>query len=94
VVARAGGEEFVVVMPFTDATAARSCAERLRAAIAAEPWGEIAAGMAITTSIGVVTSPTTTDLDTTIRLADRRLYAAKSAGRNRVDADSFAAAAA
>jgi diguanylate cyclase (GGDEF)-like protein len=93
VVARAGGEEFVVVMPFTDAGAARSCAERLRCAIAAEPWDEIAAGISLTTSIGVVTSATTTDIDTTIRLADRRLYAAKSAGRNRVDAESFAAAA-
>jgi two-component system, cell cycle response regulator len=92
VVARVGGEEFVVVMPRTDATDAATCAERLRAAIAAEPWSSIGAGMSITTSIGLVTSATTTDIDTTVRLADRRLYAAKSAGRNRIDATSYAAA--
>jgi diguanylate cyclase (GGDEF)-like protein len=92
IVARAGGEEFVVVMPWTDVAEATACAERLRAAIAAEPWSDLAAAMSITTSIGLVTSASTTDLDSTIRLADRRLYAAKSAGRNRIDATSFAAA--
>ncbi|HWI71225.1 MAG TPA: diguanylate cyclase [Baekduia sp.] len=92
IVARAGGEEFVVVMPWTDVADATACAERLRSAIASEPWSRIAVGMSITTSIGLVTSATTTDIDTTIRLADRRLYAAKSAGRNRIDATSFAAA--
>jgi diguanylate cyclase (GGDEF)-like protein len=92
VVARAGGEEFVVVMPFTDATDAAVCAERLRTAIATERWPAIAPDLAITISIGLVTSSTTSDVETTFRLADRRLYAAKSAGRNRIDATSFAAA--
>jgi diguanylate cyclase (GGDEF)-like protein len=92
IVARAGGEEFVVVMPWTDVADATACAERLRAAIAAEPWFTIALGLSITTSIGLVTSATTSDLESTVRLADRRLYAAKSAGRNRIDATSFAAA--
>ena len=92
IVARAGGEEFVVVMPWTDAADAAACAERLRTAIAGEDWSIIAPGLSITTSIGLVTSPTTSDVDGTFRLADRRLYAAKSAGRNRIDASSFAAA--
>jgi diguanylate cyclase (GGDEF)-like protein len=92
IVARAGGEEFVVVMPWTDTVDAGSCAERLRTAIAEEPWSSIAPGLAITTSIGLVTSSSTSDVDGTFRLADRRLYAAKSAGRNRIDASSFAAA--
>ncbi|MDX6684458.1 MAG: hypothetical protein QOF86_586 [Baekduia sp.] len=91
VVARSGGEEFVVVMPHTDAVAAGACAERLRAAVAAEPWHELAPGLAITASIGVVSAPTAEDVDGLVRLADRRLYAAKGAGRNRVDARSFAA---
>ena len=95
VVARAGGEEFVVVMPHTDAEAAATCAERLRRAIAAGAWASIAPGLAITTSIGLVTT-TTVDgtVDAVVRLADRRLYAAKSAGRNRVDATSYAPATA
>ena len=38
VVTRAGGEEFVIVMPWTDAADAAVCAERLRAAIAAADW--------------------------------------------------------
>jgi diguanylate cyclase (GGDEF)-like protein len=84
VVARAGGEEFVVVMPWTDAADAARCAERLRAAICADDWSVIAAGLEITTSIGLVTSDTV-DVDAAVRLADKRLYAAKSAGRNRVD---------
>lgn len=93
VVARAGGEEFVIVMPWTDARDAAVCAERLRAAIAAEGWSAIADGMEITTSIGLVTSATVDDVEALVRLADRRLYAAKSAGRNRVDGTSFAPAA-
>ena len=94
VVTRAGGEEFVVVMPWTGARDAVVCAERLRAAIAAEDWSAIASGMAITTSIGLVTSATAEDVEGAVRLADRRLYAAKEAGRNRVDGTSFASSAA
>ncbi|HEY6757936.1 MAG TPA: GGDEF domain-containing protein [Baekduia sp.] len=93
VVARTGGEEFVVVMVGTSEFDAVACAERIRIALAAEPWEEIARGLAITASIGVV-SARATGTEDLIRLADRRLYAAKQAGRNRVDATSFAAAAA
>lgn len=93
VVARAGGEEFVIVMPWTGEADAAVCAERLRAAIAADDWSSIAAGMEITTSIGLVTSATADDVEAAVRLADRRLYAAKGAGRNRVDGTSFAPAA-
>jgi diguanylate cyclase (GGDEF)-like protein len=90
VVARTGGEEFVIVMAGTAEADAIACAERVRAALVAEPWGEIAPGLAITASIGVVCAQDTA-VDAVVRLADRRLYAAKRAGRNRVDAHSFAA---
>jgi diguanylate cyclase (GGDEF)-like protein len=83
VVARTGGEEFVVVMPGTEERDAVACAERLRAALASDDWARIAPGLAITASIGVV-SASATRSDDVIRLADRRLYAAKEAGRNRV----------
>jgi diguanylate cyclase (GGDEF)-like protein len=92
VVTRAGGEEFIIVMPWTDARDAAICAERLRTAIAAENWSAVADGMEITTSIGLVTSATADDVEGAVRLADQRLYAAKSAGRNRVDGTSFAPA--
>jgi diguanylate cyclase (GGDEF)-like protein len=92
VVARTGGEEFVIVMPGAEAANALACAERLRAAIAGEPWEAIAPGLAITASVGVVSARAVGSEDL-VRLADRRLYAAKAAGRNRVDAHSFAIAA-
>ncbi len=83
-VVRTGGEEFVVLMPGTDAGAAVACCERLRAFIAAEPWERIAAGMAVTASVGVATAAAAGALDTLATLADQRLYAAKRAGRNRI----------
>jgi diguanylate cyclase (GGDEF)-like protein len=84
VVARTGGEEFVVLMPHTEPAAAVACCERLRAAIRDEPWERIAAGMTLTASVGVASLPDASDLDALARLADRRLYAAKHAGRDRV----------
>ena len=91
VVARSGGEEFMVLMPLTSADDAYRCAERLREVLADEPWDAIAPGMVITASIGVVSDLASADVEALARLADRRLYAAKNAGRNRVDAHSYAA---
>jgi diguanylate cyclase (GGDEF)-like protein len=83
-VVRTGGEEFVVLMPGTDERAAVACGERLRAAIGAEPWERVAAGMRVTASVGVATSPDATGLDQLAKAADLRLLAAKRAGRDRV----------
>ena len=83
-VVRSGGEEFLVLMPLTDPDAAVQCAERIRIAIAREPWSQIAAGLTLTASVGVATSAGADDLDQLIRLADARLYAAKHGGRDRV----------
>jgi diguanylate cyclase (GGDEF)-like protein len=90
VVARTGGEEFVVLMPVADHDAATACAERLCATFAAERWHEIAPGLVVTASIGVASTSAATGAEDLLKLADRRLYAAKHAGRNRIDADSFA----
>jgi diguanylate cyclase (GGDEF)-like protein len=88
VVARTGGEEFVVVMPATGEPDAVACAERVRGALVAEPWEAIAPGLVVTASIGVVSAQSDA-VEALVRMADQRLYAAKSAGRNRVDAHSL-----
>lgn len=92
VAARYGGEEFVVLLPGTDVASAKLLAERIRNVVAATPVdlpnGE---AVTITASIGiseVQPSPAANDLktvgDSLIARADVALYAAKSAGRDRV----------
>ncbi len=79
---RFGGEEFVLVVTGVDETAARELAERLRAAVAGAP----VAGVALTASFGVaVTAPDDGfEYRQAFVQADAALYAAKSAGRDRV----------
>jgi diguanylate cyclase (GGDEF)-like protein len=84
VVVRTGGEEFVLLMPQTDARAAAAACERLRTAIRDEPWDRIAPGMTLTASMGVATAQSASDLRALTELADQRLYEAKRAGRDRV----------
>ncbi len=88
-IARYGGEEFVIVMPETGHTGALQAAEKVRAAIAAEPLLTTAGSIAITASFGVATltpdgDGTSQRIDQFIAAADTRLYASKHAGRNRV----------
>jgi two-component system cell cycle response regulator len=86
-VARLGGEEFVVVMPETDLAIAATVAERLRAAVAREPFAVRASGdkLAVTISIGVTgISANGDDRDRVLKRADEALYNAKTRGRNRV----------
>jgi diguanylate cyclase (GGDEF)-like protein len=86
VVVRTGGEEFVVLMPDTGANAAAACCERLCVAIRDAPWDEIAPGLRVTASLGVATAARPEERARLGQLADRRLYAAKRAGRDRVAA--------
>lgn len=83
---RYGGEEFVVVMPDTDAQSAASIAERLRGIIEAAPFPMPAGGsLQITASLGIASF--TTGVQTPEQLlknADKALYEAKNRGRNRV----------
>ena len=83
-VVRTGGEEFVILMPDTEPRAAAACCERLREAIRREDWDALAPGLAVTASIGLACSTGETDVETLAKLADRRLYEAKRAGRDRV----------
>jgi diguanylate cyclase (GGDEF)-like protein len=84
VVVRSGGEEFLVLMPATDAGAARAACERIRVAVAGQEWDRTAVGLAVTTSVGVATAHDPADLEALVQRADARLYEAKNAGRNRV----------
>ena len=81
VVARAGGEEFVVVLSRTSSVGARRVAEALRTAVAA---GGDALEASLTVSVGVATAKTPEEVDEAFAAADRALYMAKETGRNRV----------
>jgi diguanylate cyclase (GGDEF)-like protein len=85
-VARVGGEEFMVLLPQLALDAARQIGERVRSAIESTEFeAGIGQPLAITVSIGVSEFGRDGDtLDTILRVADERLYRAKSAGRNRV----------
>jgi diguanylate cyclase len=74
IVARYGGDEFVVVMPQTDLAGASKFAERLRLKIAEQ--------MPFTVSIGVASSRTEEAVESLFQRADAALYRAKSDGRN------------
>jgi PleD family two-component response regulator len=58
----------------------------LRARVADYPWELLQPGLAVTISLGVAVVPDDGDLPAAMTRADQRLYAAKHAGRNRVEA--------
>ena len=81
-VGRIGGEEFVWLLPGLASTEAHHLADRLRAAIAD---GSGLPGLPeLTASVGLATLQSGDDVEAFLRKADQALYAAKSAGRNRV----------
>lgn len=87
-VSRWGGEEFLIAMPDAGPRIALKVAERLRLSIAAAPARVpgCAAALPVTVSIGVTSYRRDGDtVDALLRRADRGLYAAKRAGRNRVE---------
>ena len=82
VCARYGGEEFVVILPQCDREDAARVAERLRESIASTPVSKVGQ---VTASIGVATYPSgAKSKDELVEMADRAMYRAKEAGRNRV----------
>jgi diguanylate cyclase (GGDEF)-like protein len=85
VAARAGGEEFCILLPDTDLDGALEVAEKLRAAIARLEVPGVDA--TITGSFGVASFPLhAMDTPTLLRKSDRALYVAKQHGRDRVEA--------
>ncbi len=87
ILAKYGGDEFVIIMSQTRREGARVLAERIRAAVSAHGFPGEDSGKKITTSMGIAQFPD--DGETTrglLEAADRALYAAKRTGRNRVAA--------
>ena len=84
-VARWGGEEFVVLLRDCALPDALRLAEDIRAAIAELPFGAMGS---LTVSVGVAEARASEDLTTWLERADQALYRAKRSGRNEVAADS------
>ncbi len=84
-IGRLGGEEFAVLMPETELSAATEVANRLRQSIAAQEISLGKSSLSITVSIGVAAlHPEDADIDALLHRADTALYQAKQGGRNRV----------
>jgi diguanylate cyclase (GGDEF)-like protein len=92
-VARYGGEEFVCVLPDTDLEGAMAFAHALRKAVLdlEIPHEHSQAANTVTMSIGISTFVPTEDREPfdLVRAADKKLYAAKQAGRNRVEGGQY-----
>lgn len=96
--ARYGGEEFVLVLPAADSATAVSICENARGRVERFPWTQLAPGLHVTVSIGVVVVGETqartmppapnqrfsTNAEDQLFNADVLLYAAKQSGRNAV----------
>lgn len=82
VLARWGGEEFLLIMPGTGLEQARTAIERLRTS----GFGERPEGGPVTASIGIAErrADNVGDWKRLVELADQRMYAAKQGGRDRV----------
>jgi diguanylate cyclase (GGDEF)-like protein/PAS domain S-box-containing protein len=85
VLARLGGEEFAILMPSCDGMMASVIAERLRRAVASRAVDTDAGPVGVTASFGVAElRPDDKGVEALLKRADRALYAAKDAGRDRV----------
>ena len=86
ILGRFGGEEFVILLPETKLKDAKFIAERLRHLVAETPIETEVGVIHTTISIGVATARTASRLtiDQLLSRADRAMYRAKQAGRNRV----------
>jgi diguanylate cyclase (GGDEF)-like protein len=84
VVARTGGDEYLLILPNTDLDGARILADRIRVDIAERPLLVNQQRIPITVSLGVAGTVGIADLDRLSQEADRAMHLAKRGGRNRV----------
>ncbi|MBI2295055.1 MAG: GGDEF domain-containing protein [Betaproteobacteria bacterium] len=83
---RYGGEEFLIVMSATLPEDVAQGAERIRAGVAELRLPGVPPEYRVTASIGIATHRAGESVDATLERADRALYRAKNAGRNRTEA--------
>lgn len=87
-VARVGGEEFLVILPHTPLAEALTVAEKIRAKVESTVFDTVGR---VTLSIGAAQAgPDDASAEVAVQAADRHLYAAKNAGRNRVSSGQSA----
>ncbi len=84
VLARFGGEEFVLLLPHVSTQAAYRFAQRCRKAIAQHSWQLLEPRLAVTMSFGFASAAHASSAQALFRQADDALFVAKKAGRNRV----------
>jgi diguanylate cyclase (GGDEF)-like protein len=86
VLARFGGEEFIIMLPQTDKNGAYVLAERMRQETEALSVDESkkAQDVKFTASFGVTTCTSNNSIEQNIHLVDEALYSAKESGKNRV----------
>jgi len=83
-VARYGGEEFLFCFTDTGQNEATEICEALRRAVETVDWQSVSPGLTVTMSFGIATAQGAAEVESVLAAADRRLYAAKHRGRNRV----------
>jgi diguanylate cyclase (GGDEF)-like protein len=86
-IARWGGEEFLFLLPDTDALGAKVVAERLRAAVENVSVASDGQTVKATMTLGVAVYRGDVSVDDCLRRADEALYAGKTAGKNQVALD-------
>lgn len=88
VAARFGGEEFIVYLPGANLNEGRVVAEQVRNGFGRSSWPHLDFTRRVTVSVGLAPrTPLDRSIHDTIARADRALYAAKDAGRDRVEAE-------
>lgn len=81
-IARFGGEEFVILMPSTDAEAAHIATEKVRQAIEKSPFNFHSQPVKITVSFGLTEVRSEDSVSSMFARADKAMYSAKQKGRN------------
>jgi len=85
IVARYGGDEFIVMLPKASESAARAAGERIMRQVTNAVIDTHGQPVAISVSMGLATYPVMADeAESLLRNADKALYASKRAGRNRL----------
>ncbi len=87
ILARWGGEEFILIVPETSAAGAAALADTLRDSVASHEFRFGALAMAVTMTVGVATFRAGETLEQCVARADQALYRGKEGGRNRIEID-------